>query len=91
MGWLYKEGCLWKDGGSNPHTMLEVFDLLFVLDEVFLKVRFQICCYLWGPRTGAVNLDILSKRFQKINIKHLPRILFYNKITGTFSENERAA
>ena len=33
---------------------MEVF--YFVLDRMFLQVRFQICSYLWGPKgPGAVN------------------------------------
>ena len=34
---------------------------VFVLDQIFLQVRFQICCYLWGQWPGAVNLDKSNK------------------------------
>ena len=39
--------------------LLEVSDILFILDLLLLQVRFQIGCYLSGPRwVGAANLDI---------------------------------
>ena len=35
------------------YSSCKYFILFFVLDCIFLQVRFQICCYLWGP-TGPV-------------------------------------
>ena len=41
--------------------------LLFVLDWVFLQVRFQICCYLLGLRgPGAVNLNMPNQSYTQI-------------------------
>ena len=39
----------------------------YVLDWVFLQVRFQICCYLWGT-TGqrTVNLNMLNQWYTQI-------------------------
>ena len=36
-----------------------VFCLVFALDKILLRVRFQICCQLWGLMgLGVVNLDM---------------------------------
>ena len=41
--------------------------LFFVLDWVFLQVRFQICCYLLGLRgPGAVNLNMSNQWYTQI-------------------------
>ena len=41
------------------YSSCKYFISFFVLDLIFLQIRFQVWCYLWGPRrAGAVNLHI---------------------------------
>ena len=45
--------------------------LFIVLGWIFLQIRFQICCYLWGLRgSGAVNLT--QPMIYPINISMMP-------------------
>ena len=53
--WLFS----WRVKNWIFYSCCKYLIVFFVLDWIFLQVRFRICCYLWEPReSGAVNLDI---------------------------------